>query len=85
MNHVASSRQQGDGENSALYNDFEFAVVDEEDPTEWFKIRTGVKRGCNMSGILLVVDWVMEKTLQESNTGIRRKITDFVDDIALIS
>lgn len=36
------------------------------------------------------MDWVMRKTLQESNTGIRQKIAskpddlDFADDIALI-
>ena len=57
----------------ALYADFECAVVDGHDTTEWFKIKTGVKQGCNMSGLLflLVVDWVMRNTLQEGNTGIR--------------
>lgn len=42
----------------ALYNDFECDVVDEEDTTEWFKIRTGVKQGCNTLSLLflLVVD-----------------------------
>ena len=50
----------------ALYDDFECAVVDGQDTTEWFKIQTGVKQGCNMSGLLflLVVDWVMRNTLQ---------------------
>lgn len=46
-----------------------------------------------MSGLLflLVVDWVMRSTLQESNNGIRWKITkkpedlDFANDITLIS
>ena len=49
----------------ALYNDFECAVVGGEDTTEWCKIKTGVKQGCNMSGLLflLVVDWVMRHTL----------------------
>ena len=77
----------------ALYADFECAVVDGHDTTEWFKIKTGVKQGCNMSGLLflLVVDWVMRNTLQEGNTGIRWKFTtkledlDFADDIALLS
>ena len=71
----------------ALYDDFECAVVDGQDTTEWFKIKTGVKQGCNMSGLLflLVVDWVMR------NTGIRWKFNtkledlDFADDIALLS
>jgi len=77
----------------ALYGDFECAVVDGQGTTEWFKIRTGVKQGCNMSGLLLllVVDWVMTNALQERNTGIRWKFNtkledlDFVDDIALLS
>jgi len=76
----------------ALY-DFECAVVDGQDTTEWFKIRTGVKQGCNMFGLLflLVVDWVMRNTLQEGNTGIRWKFNtkledlEFADDIALLS
>ena len=57
--------------------------MDEEDTTEWFKIRTGIKQGCNMSGLLflLVVDWVMRKTLQESNTGIGWKITTELENL----
>jgi len=57
----------------AVYNDFECAVVDGEDTMEWFKIKTGVKQGCNMSGLLflLVVDWVMRHTLLQGNIGIR--------------
>ena len=56
----------------AVYNDFDCAVVDEEDTTALSKIRTGVKQESNMSGLLFmrVVDWVLRKTLQESNTGI---------------
>ena len=77
----------------ALYDDFQCAVVDGQDTTEWFKIKTGVKQGCNMSGLLflLVVDWVMTNTLQEGNTGLRWKFTtkledlDFADDIVLLS
>ena len=77
----------------ALYKDFECAVVDGEDKTEWFKIKTGVKQGCNMSGLLflLVVDWVMRHTLEEGNSRIRWKFNtmledlDFADDMALLS
>ena len=73
----------------ALYDYFDCAVVDGQDTTEWFKIKTGVKQGCNMSGLLFlqVVDWVMRSALQEGNTGIRWKFTtkledlDFADDI----
>jgi len=73
----------------AFYNDFDCAVVDEEDTTDWSKIRTGVKQESNMSGLLFmrVVDWVLRKTLQESNSGISWKIEDIdsADDVALIS
>ena len=77
----------------ALYDHFQCVVVDGQDTKEWFKIKTGLKQGCNMSGLLflLVVDWVMRNTLQEGNTGIRWKFItkledlDFADDIALLS
>ena len=60
----------------ALYDNFECAVVDGQDTIEWFKIQTGVKQGCNMSGLLflLVVDWVMRNTLQEGNTAQSSRI-----------
>ena len=50
-----------------LYNDFECAVMDEEDTTERLKIRTSVKQGCNLSVLLflLVLDWATRKTMQE--------------------
>ena len=43
-----------------LYNNFECAVVHEKGTTEWFKVRTGVKKDGNESGLL---DWAMKKTL----------------------
>lgn len=54
---------------------------------------SGVKQGCNMLGFLflLVIDWIMRRTLEGDNTGIRWKLwsrlndLDFVDDIALLS
>ena len=56
-------------------------------------IKTGVKQECNMSGFffLMVVDWVMKRTVQNGETGIRWKFTsklddlDFADDLALIA
>ena len=52
-----------------------------------------VKQGCNMSGFLflLVLDWVMRRTVEDGNNGIRWKFTlklddlDFADDILLLS
>ena len=77
-----------------MYEDSECAVVDGSGTTEWFRVRSGVKQGCNMSGFLflLVIDWIMRKTTTaNNNTSIRWKMTtklddlDFADDIALLS
>ena len=53
----------------ALYDDFACAVMDGQGTTEWLKIKTGVKQGCNMSSLLSLL--VVDNTLQEGNTGIR--------------
>jgi len=77
----------------ALYKDFQCAVIDENETTDWFPVMTGVKQGCCMSGFLflLAIDWVMRKTVTGTRTGIRWDFTtvledlDFADDIALLS
>ena len=77
----------------ALYQDFECAVLDNGETTEWFKIKTGVKQGCSMSGFLflIIVDWIMRRTVRNGETGIRWRFTsklddlDFADDLALLS
>jgi len=77
----------------AMYNNFECAVLDEGETTEWFQVQSGVKQGCVMSGFLflLAIDWVMSRTTEGRRTGIRWKFTsiledlDFADDIALLS
>ena len=76
-----------------LYNNFECSVVEESELTEWLKIETGVKQGCNLWGLLflLVIDWIMRKTVRNGKNGIRWKFTtklddiDYADDLALIS
>lgn len=76
-----------------MYIDNECAVVTSSGPSDWFKIKSGVKQGCNMSGFLflMVIDWVMRKSTAENNTGIRWNFTtklddlDYADDIALLS
>ena len=76
-----------------MYSGSECAVIDGSGVYDWFEIKTGVKQGCCMSGFLflLVVDWVMRKTIKHGNTGIRWKFNnfledlDFADDLALIS
>ena len=77
----------------AFYDDFKCVVIHQVETLEWFDIKTGVKQGCNMSGFLflMVVDWVMRRTVQNDRTGIRWKFTsklddlDFADDLALIA
>ena len=76
-----------------LYQDFQCAVIDENETTDFFPVRTGVKQGCCMSGLLflLIIDWVMRQTVEGERTGIRWNFTtmledlDFADDIALLS
>ena len=76
-----------------LYQDSECAVLDCGQTSEWFKVETGVKQGCVMSGFLflLAIDWIMCETTKQPNTGIRWRFMDqledlvFADDIALIS
>ena len=54
-------------------------------------VKPGVIQGWNMSGFLflLVIDWMMRKTVKGANTGIRWKLwcklddLDFADDISL--
>jgi hypothetical protein len=77
----------------ALYADFQCSVIDENETTDWFPVITGVKQGCCMSGFLflLVIDWVMRRTIEGERTGIRWDFTtmledlDFADDLALLS
>ena len=77
----------------AFYDDFKCAVIHQGETSEWFDIKTGVKQGCNMSWFLflMVVDWVMRRTVRNDETGIIWKLTsklddlDFADDLALIA
>ena len=76
-----------------FYEGFECAIEDQGEQGEWFQIQTGVKQGCNMSGFLflLIMDYVMRKTVGEGENGIRWRLTsklddlDFADDVALLS
>ena len=76
-----------------MYDNSECAVINGSGITEWFKIKSGVKQGCNMSGslFLLVIDWIMRRTIADNTTGIRWNMMtklddlDYADDIALLS
>ena len=75
------------------YTNCPSTVADGNRRTEWFEVKLGAKQRCNMSGFLflLVIDWVMRRTVAHTGTGIRWKMTimledlDFADDLALIS
>lgn len=78
---------------AGIYQGFECAVVDGSETLEWFKIKSGVKQGCVMSGFLflLALDWTMREATADKRRGIRWNFTtvledlDFADDIALLS
>ena len=56
-------------------------------------VKTGVKQGCNMSGFLflIVMDYIMRRTVGKGENGIRWNFMsklddlDFADDVALLS
>ena len=76
-----------------IYEGFECAVIDGCETSDWFKIKSGVKQGCVMSGFLflLAFDWITRKTTADKRRGILWNLTtvledlDFADDIALLS
>ena len=76
-----------------MYGDFECSVLEEGEQTRWFKISTGVKQGCVMSGFLflLILDWTMRRTTERHRNGTRWNFTsmledlDFADDIVLVT
>ena len=76
-----------------MYTNYTSAVVAGDGRTEWFEVKSCVKQGCNMSGFLflLVIDWVMRRTVAHAGTSIRWKMTtmledlDFAVDLAFIS
>lgn len=76
-----------------FYDGFNCAVIDGGERSDCFEIKTGVKQGYNTSGFLFLValDWVMRKTIEDGERGIRWNFTsklddlDFDDDIALLS
>ena len=60
-----------------LYEDSEYAVLDEGEKSEWFKVKTGVKQGDAMSGFifLIVVDWIIRNTTAGNKIWIRWNFT----------
>ena len=76
-----------------IYEDFECAVIDGSETSDCFKIKSGVKQGCVMSGFLflLALSWTIRKATADKRRGIRWNFAtvledlDFADDIAFLS
>ena len=77
----------------AMYSNSKCAVINGTETSQWFDVKSGVKQGCVMSGLLflIVMDWIMTKTVENDNNGLRWNFTtvlediDFADDLALLS
>ena len=54
-----------------LYDQSSSCILEGRRTSDWFKVRSGVKQGCVMSGFIfvIVIDWVMRKTL-DKRTGL---------------
>ena len=66
-----------------FYEDFKCAVEDQGELCEWFHMKTGIKQGCNVLGFLflIVMDWVMSRTVGHDENGIRWKFTSKLDNL----
>ena len=74
-----------------FYEEFRCTVGETADTS--FLVKSGVRQGCVMSSLLFIttIDWVMKRTVQNSNTGIRWTLLsnlediDYADNLALFS
>ena len=76
----------------AMYADSCCSVIDNGKMSDWFDVKTGVRKGCVMSGFLfMAVDWVRRNTVRNRRRGLRWRFTsmledlDYADDIALLA
>jgi hypothetical protein len=76
-----------------LYEDSSCQIIHNRKLTNSFVVKTGVRQGCMLSPtiFLIVMDWIMRRTTEGSNTGIQWTFTkqledlDFADDVGLLS
>ena len=76
-----------------IYTGNQCCVRHENQQSEWFQVKTGVRQGCVISPVifLIVIDWVMRRATADKPRGIVWGLTsfledcDFADDIALLS
>lgn len=58
---------------------FERAFIDGSETSDWFKVGSGVKQGCVMSGFLL--DWITNKAMEDKRRVIRWNYTTMLEDL----
>ena len=56
----------------AMHRNIKCAVIDRIETLQWLDVKSGVKQGCVMSNLLflIVMDWIMMKTVENDNNGI---------------
>jgi hypothetical protein len=56
-----------------FYNHFECSVILSNTSSEWFPVKSGIRLGCTLSPILLlvVIEWVMRRTTSDKPRGIQ--------------
>ena len=68
-----------------MYDENQCALIDCSGTTDWFDVKSGEKKGCNTctSGFLflIMIDWIMRRTVPDNNTGIRWKLWSKLDDL----
>ena len=66
-----------------FYDNDRCSVLTEGGIGESFSVKSGVKQGCVMSGFLfiLVIDWIMRKTVTRNDTGIQWSLTKKLEDL----
>ena len=65
-----------------IHEGFVCAVINNGETSDWFKMKSGVKQGCVMSGLFLpVVDWVMRTTRAGMQTDARRDTVELHDSV----
>lgn len=76
-----------------LYDQSSSCILKGKRTSDWFEVRSDVKRGCVMSGFtfMIVIDWAMRNMLDKTKGLLRWNLAtvledlDYVDGIALLA